>query len=138
MKHDLSRFLKAQEDDYDRALSEIRAGRKCSHWMWYIFPQLKGLGHSGTAQFYGISGKAEAEAYLAHPVLGPRLVQITEAALQHTGKTPLQILGHPDNLKFHSCMTLFAQLPEAPSAFRNALDAFFSGGEDAATLRLLG
>lgn len=137
MKHDLARFLKAQETDYAQALIEIQHGHKRSHWMWYVFPQLKGLGHSGTARFYGLSGKSEAGAYLTHPVLGPRLIQITEAALAHADKTPLQIFGHPDNMKFHSCMTLFAQLPDAPPVFRNALDTFFSGKEDAGTLRLL-
>lgn len=137
MPYDLSRFLKAQETDYTRALAEIRKGRKASHWMWYIFPQIKGLGHSGTAQFYGLAGLGEAAEYLAHPVLGPRLVEITEAAVQHSGKTPLQIFGYPDNLKFHSCMTLFAQAPCASPVFRKALDLFFEGKEDAGTLRLL-
>ncbi len=121
MKYDLSRFLKAQETDYARALVEIQNGRKQSHWMWFIFPQLKGLGHSSTSQFYGIEGPGEAAAYLAHPVLGKRLVEITRAALQHREKTPLQIFGHPDNLKFHSCMALFASVPNAPDVFREGI-----------------
>lgn len=137
MKYDLSRFVKAQESDYDRALAEIRKGRKTSHWMWYFFPQLKGLGHSSTAQFYGLAGLGEAHDFLNHPVLGPRLVEITAAALGHPDKTPLQIFGHPDNLKFHSSITLFARIAGAPGVFQEALNVFFNGQPDEATLRLL-
>ncbi|RYD52639.1 MAG: DUF1810 domain-containing protein [Sphingobacteriales bacterium] len=137
MTYNLDRFVTAQQSSYAQALAEIEAGRKRTHWMWFVFPQLKGLGYSSTAQFYGLSGIAEAEAYLAHPVLGPRLVQIATAALQHPEKTPLELFGSPDNLKFQSCMTLFACLPQTDPLFRKALETFFSGTEDAGTLRLL-
>ena len=131
MTYDLGRFLEAQQHDYDRALTEMQRGRKTSHWMWYIFPQRQGLGHSANAQYYGLAGPGEAAAYLAHPVLGRRLMAITEVVLQHPEKTALEIFGHPDNLKFHSCMSLFAQLPEAPEVFQKALAVFFDGRTDA-------
>jgi uncharacterized protein (DUF1810 family) len=137
MTYDLDRFVTAQKSSYAQALAEMEGGHKRSHWMWFVFPQLKGLGSSSTAQLYGLSGIAEAKAYLHHPVLGPRLIQIAAAALQHSDKTPLELFGSPDNLKFQSCMTLFARLPQTDPVFRKALEAFFSGTEDAGTLRLL-
>ena len=135
----LHRFLTAQEQSYPQALTEIRQGKKQTHWMWYVFPQLRGLGRSGTAHFYGIENKAEATAYLAHPVLGARLREITEAALAHRDKTALQIFGHPDNLKFHSSLTLFSAVSPAAdrTLFTAALNLFFAGIPDAQTLTLL-
>jgi uncharacterized protein (DUF1810 family) len=133
----LDRFVRAQQADYDQALSEIRAGRKRTHWMWYIFPQLKGLGGSWNAVHYSISGTAEARAYLAHPVLGPRLVACAEAALRHDGLTAPEIFGHPDDLKLRSCATLFASVSSAGSVFHRIIDAFFEGRPDETTLRLL-
>lgn len=137
MKFDLSRFVEAQASDYPNALREIQKGRKRSHWMWYIFPQLKGLGHSSTAQYYGLSGLEEARQYLEHPLLGPRLLEITSAVLRHPDENPLQIFGHPDTLKFHSSITLFAQVAGAPGLFKEALDVFFKSTPDEATLQLL-
>ncbi|MDQ0475188.1 DUF1810 domain-containing protein [Labrys wisconsinensis] len=133
---DLERFVTAQVGSYDTALQELRAGRKRSHWMWFVFPQLRGLGLSATARFYGIGSLAEARAYREHPVLGPRLVATTQAMLQHRGFSAHAILGSPDDLKFRSSMTLFARLDPA-GPFRAALDAFYAGEEDGATLRLL-
>lgn len=137
MKYDLSRFVEAQASDYPNALREIQKGRKKSHWMWFVFPQLRGLGHSSTAQYYGLSGLEEARQYLEHLLLGPRLLEITGAALRHPDNTPLHIFGHPDNLKFHSSITLFAQPEGAPGIFKEALNVFFKGIPDEATLRLL-
>src|SRR5579883_1362213 len=106
--YNLNRFVEAQEDAYERALAEIRNGRKESHWMWYIFPQFDGLGFSATSKRYAIKGVAEAEAYLAHPVLGPRLRECTEATLHVEGRSASDIFGSPDDLKLRSCATLFA------------------------------
>lgn len=135
---DLSRFVDAQADSYDQALAEIRAGRKRSHWMWYIFPQLRGLGFSSMAQFYGITGREEAEAYLAHLVLGSRLIACAEAAVQHAGRSATEIFGTPDDLKLRSCATLFASVSEPGSIFERLLDVFYAGQPDAKTLQLLG
>ena len=107
MASDLSRFLKAQEGDYERALGEIRSGRKRSHWMWYIFPQIQGLGFSSTAQYYAIRDLQEAKDYLAHPVLGTRLKEISSALLDLEGLSASEIFGYPDDLKLRSSMTLF-------------------------------
>jgi uncharacterized protein (DUF1810 family) len=136
--HDLARFLEAQERDYAQALSEIRSGRKRSHWMWYVFPQVEGLGFSATSRRYAIKSVAEAEAYLAHPVLGPRLVEIANAALAIEERSALEIFGSPDDMKLRSCATLFAAISPAASVFAQLLDRFFGGERDAATLRLLG
>lgn len=115
MNFDLARFIKAQDSDYARALSEIRAGRKRSHWIWYIFPQLTQLGYSYNARYYGISGLAEAQAYMKEPVLRERLLEITGALLQLPGSDPLTVMGSPDDMKLCSCMTLFAiAAPEHP------------------------
>jgi uncharacterized protein (DUF1810 family) len=136
--YDLKRFLDAQVDDYDRAFAEIRAGRKVSHWMWYIFPQFAGLGFSETSRLYAIKSVDEARAYLAHPVLGPRLVACAEAALAVRGKSAREIFGSPDDLKLKSCATLFAAVSGKGSVFERLLDRFFGGGRDDKTLGLLG
>ena len=135
--HNLSRFVEAQADDYETALSEIRAGRKRSHWMWYIFPQFAGLGFSATSQRYAIKSKAEAEAYLAHPTLGPRLVRCSVATLEVEGRSASQIFGSPDDVKLRSSATLFAAVSPAGSVFQQVLNRFFGGASDPATTRLL-
>jgi uncharacterized protein (DUF1810 family) len=133
---DLQRFVSAQAGVYDQALAELRRGRKQSHWMWFVFPQLKGLGISATAQHYGIASLAEAEAYLAHPVLGPRLRDCAAAALAVEGRSAHDIFGSPDDLKFRSSMTLFqAAAPDEP-LFAQALERDFAG-PDPRTLDLL-
>lgn len=136
--HDLNRFVQAQSEDYERALSEIRSGQKRSHWMWYVFPQYAGLGFSPTAQHYAIKSLDEAKAYLAHPVLGPRLVECAEAALGIEGLSAYEIFGTPDDLKLKSCATLFAHVSPPGSVFERLLDRFFEGGRDEKTLSLLG
>ena len=135
--YDLNRFVEAQEGIFDRALEEISAGSKQSHWMWFIFPQLAGLGRSSTAQFYGIKSRAEAEAYLAHPLLGARLRQCVEALLPWVGRRPAeQIFGSVDALKLRSSLSLFDHV--APSAiFAEALTGFFASDPDQRTLALL-
>ena len=133
----LDRFIEAQKHDYARALAEIKNGRKRSHWMWYIFPQIDGLGVSSTARFYAIKDIAEAKAYLAHPILGPHLIEITEAALADEGKTAEEVFGYPDVLKFRSCATLFAHISEPGSVFHRVLDKYYEGKPDEATLRLV-
>jgi uncharacterized protein (DUF1810 family) len=137
MAFDLERFVAAQRGIYDQALGELRAGRKQSHWMWFVFPQLAGLGRSETARFYGISGAAEARAYLAHPLLGRRLRECAGALLAHAGQRPEAILGSVDALKLRSSMTLFEAVAADPAPFVAVLDAFFGGERDAATLNLL-
>jgi uncharacterized protein (DUF1810 family) len=133
----LERFLEGQRGAYDQALRELRAGDKQSHWMWFIFPQLAALGRSATARFYGISDLAEAQAYLADPVLGPRLGKCTDAMLGWSGKlTAVEILGHVDALKFASCMTLFESAGGGPQ-FGEALDAFNGGERDKLTLAIV-
>jgi uncharacterized protein (DUF1810 family) len=134
---DLARFLDAQASSYEQALSEIKNGRKHSHWMWFIFPQLQGLGHSETARFYAIKDLKEAQLYLQHPVLGPRLIEISKAMLAVEGKTANQILGNPDDLKLRSSMTLFAALPDVDPVFKAVLDKYYKGEADEKTLRLL-
>ena len=136
--HDLDRFVIAQDGAYDQALAEIRAARKRSHWMWYIFPQYDGLGFSSTSSRYAIKSLAEAEAYLGHPVLGPRLVECVEAAIQVEGRTASEIFGSPDDLKLRSCATLFSRVSPAGSVFERLLDKYFRGQPDEKTLRLLG
>ena len=136
--YDLERFMKAQERDYPIALKEIQAGQKQSHWIWYIFPQLKGLGHSQYAEFYGLDGIDEARAYLEHPVLGARLREITGALLDLWDSDPESVMGgHPDDWKLHSCMTLFAQIAEPDSVFHKVLKRSFAGKLDKNTLSLL-
>ena len=136
--HDLGRFVQAQEEDYERALAEIRSGHKRSHWMWYIFPQIGGLGSSSMARMYAIKTVAEAEAFLRHPILGPRLRQIMEATLQVQGRSALAIFGSTDELKLRSCATLFASVSPAGSVFELVLDKYFQGARDSRTLELLG
>jgi uncharacterized protein (DUF1810 family) len=134
---DLDRFVHAQEENYSDALAELRAGRKRTHWSWYVFPQLHGLGSSDMSVRYAISGLPEAKAYLAHPILGVRLVDCVAAINQHAGKTPEAILGNIDAHKLHSCVTLFARVCEPGSIFHQALATHFAGHEDQATLALL-
>jgi uncharacterized protein (DUF1810 family) len=134
---DLDRFVQAQRENYSAALAELRAGRKRTHWSWYIIPQLRGLGSSSMSVRYAISGVLEAKAYLAHPILGVRLVECVAAINQHTGTKPEAILGNIDARKFHSCVTLFAQVSERGSVFHQALTTHFAGKEDQATLALL-
>lgn len=133
----LTKFLDAQNQIYLTALAEIKRGRKESHWMWFVFPQIAGLGHSTTAKFYAITDIEEAEAYLAHPVLGWHLVEISEALLKIDSKTATDILGSPDDIKLRSCMTLFAQTKNANPVFRQILDKYFAGILDELTLRIL-
>jgi uncharacterized protein (DUF1810 family) len=135
---DLKRFLQAQENTYDRALAELRAGRKTSHWIWYVFPQIDGLGRSPAARHYAIKSLAEARAYLAHPVLGARLRECTRAMLALQGLTAHEILGDPDDLKFCSSMTLFEHAAEDNDLFGRAIDTYFAGRRDAMTLMILG
>lgn len=136
MSKNLNRFLEAHNASYPTALAEISAGRKVSHWMWYIFPQLRGLGQSTTAWYYGIEDLSEAAAYLAHPVLGTHLLEITRAAMEQPETDPLQLFGWPDNLKFRSCLTLFA-LVSREDLFARALKQFFDSQADSMTLELL-
>jgi len=132
----LERFVEAQAPIYARALAELKAGAKQSHWMWFIFPQIAGLGHSAMAQMYAIRDLAEARAYLAHSVLGPRLRECTQAVLDIDGKTAHAIFGSPDDLKFRSSMTLFDSA--APTdIFRTALEKYFDGEADKLSLELL-
>jgi uncharacterized protein (DUF1810 family) len=135
---DLNRFVEAQRGSYEYATAELRRGRKRSHWIWYIVPQLRGLGQSATSQRYGISSKDEARAYLAHPVLGPRLIERTQLALDAKAGSAAAIFPHPDDLKFRSSMTLFAEVAAEPNAFKAALAKYYSGAPDPETLRLLG
>jgi uncharacterized protein (DUF1810 family) len=136
--HDLARFVRAQERDYRQALSEIRSGQKRSHWMWYVFPQFHGLGFSSTARRYAIRSVAEAEAYVRHPILGSRLVEIAEAAAAIEGRSALEVFGSPDDMKLRSCATLFAKVSPAGSVFERLLVRYFDGEPDSETLRLLG
>ena len=136
MASDLSRFLKAQEHDYERALGEIRAGRKRSHWMWYIFPQIQGLGFSSTAQYYAICDLQEAKDYLAHPVLGARLKEISSALLDLEGLSASEIFGYPDDLKLRSCMTLFRMADLNEPIFLEVLEKYYDGKPDSRTVEL--
>lgn len=133
----LERFLEAQEGSYDRALAEIRNGRKQSHWMWFIFPQYRGLGTSAMTERYAIGSVAEAEAYLRHPVLGPRLHECAEAAVGVSGRSASDVFGYPDDLKLRSCATLFARVAPAGSVFEQLLEKYFAGERDENTVRLL-
>jgi uncharacterized protein (DUF1810 family) len=133
----LDRFLVAQERDYESALTEISYGRKQTHWMWYIFPQIQGLGFSETAKYYAIKDLKEAGEYYLHPVLGPRLIRISKELLNHQDKTAQEIFGTPDDLKLRSCMTLFTAVPNADPIFNAVLERFFGGGTDQKTQRIL-
>ena len=133
----LERFLEAQRADYATALNEIKRGRKQSHWMWYIFPQIEGLGFSSTSKYYGIKDLQEAEAYANHPVLGSRLVEICNALLALETSDANKIFGSPDDMKLRSSMTLFSQVKDADKVFQNVLNKFFNGTKDDKTLQLL-
>lgn len=136
--HNLKRFLDAQQPVFEQVLAELHAGRKQSHWMWFIFPQMRGLGHSSLADYYGISSRQEAEAYLVHPILGSRLQECTQLVNHVEGRSIDQILGSPDNLKFRSSMTLFASTAPELKIFTHALRKYFDGKLDPLTLNLLG
>src|SRR4051812_34594785 len=136
--HNLNRFIQAQTGVYDQALVEIRGGRKQSHWMWYIFPQIDGLGFSSTSRRYSIKSAAEAKAYLDHPLLGPRLLECAEATLRVEGRSAFEIFGSPDEMKLRSSATLFACVSPAGSVFERLLDKYFQGVRDGKTLQLLG
>jgi uncharacterized protein (DUF1810 family) len=130
---DLERFIRAQDPDYEDVLSELRRGRKESHWIWYIFPQIRGLGMSRMSYEYGIASRAEAEAYLAHPILGPRLIECTQLVNQVEGSTIQEIFGALDAMKFRSSMTLFNAVSDNP-IFKAALDKYSAGRRDQMTL----
>lgn len=134
---ELNRFISAQEGIYDRVLAELRSGRKRTHWMWYIFPQIDGLGHSATTKHYAIKSMEEVRHYLNHPVLGPRLVECAEAVLAIEGRSISEIFGYPDDLKLKSSMTLFACVADPRSAFVRILDKYFQGERDVRTLHLV-
>ena len=134
----LGRFLAAQADTYDGVLRELRAGEKRSHWMWFIFPQLAGLGYSSTARHFAIRDLAEARSYLRHPTLGARLLACTRTVLETEDRSAREIFGTVDELKFRSCMTLFALVAGPESVFQQALDRYFAGQPDRLTLDLLG
>jgi uncharacterized protein (DUF1810 family) len=133
----LQRFVEAQETVYAEVLAELKAGRKRTHWMWFVFPQLAGLGSSPMARQYAVSDMPEARAYLAHPILGRRLIECVQAMLQHSQLLPRQVLGEIDAVKWRSCLTLFEAVDPGGRVFDAALDQFYAGQRDAATLRLL-
>ena len=135
--YNLQRFVDAQAPIYERVCSELRAGRKTSHWMWFVFPQLRGLGHSQMATTYGIGSRAEAEAYLKHPVLGSRLKECAQLANSVKGRSVEEIFGYPDDLKFRSSMTLFASVASEEPIFKDALEKHFDGEPDPRTVELL-
>ena len=134
----LDRFLDAQRGDYAAALAEVRRGRKTSHWMWYIFPQIAGLGQSSTARYYSIRDLEEAREYYAHPVLGQRLREISGVLLELRGSDPVAVFGGIDSMKLKSSMTLFALAAPDDPLFRQVLDKYYGGEQDALTLRILG
>lgn len=135
--YDLSRFTDAQKRDYETALAEIRSGRKCSHWMWYIFPQIQGLGRSQTAQFYAIRDLGEAAAYLNDPYLGKNLMEISKALLEIEGSSASQIFGSPDDMKLRSSMTLFALAGQDNQIFRDVLAKYYHGEMDERTVKIV-
>ena len=135
--HDLQRFVQAQDPVYGQVCAELAAGEKTSHWMWFIFPQLRALGRSATARHFGIASRAEAEAYWRHPVLSGRLKECTALVVAIEGKTASQIFHSPDDLKFRSSMTLFAQVAPGEPVFARAIDRYFGGTGDSRTLELL-
>jgi uncharacterized protein (DUF1810 family) len=136
--YNLGRFLQAQEDDFKQALSEIKSGKKRTHWMWYIFPQFDGLGFSSTAKHYSVKSIEEASAYLEDPVLGPRLLECAEAVISVEGRSASEIFGYPDDLKLKSCATLFACVSPPGSVFERLLEKYYGSQRDEKTLRLLG
>lgn len=136
--YDLNRFLEAQDRDYSDALAEIKAGHKRSHWIWYIFPQVKGLGFSSTSEFYGIDGLDEAKAYMENTVLSERLIEISEALLTLDSSNAGDVMGYPDDLKLRSSMTLFSEAAPEEAMFQKVLDKFFDGKKDEMTLEIIG
>ena len=136
-RYDLNRFVQAQAGVYERALAEVKNGRKRSHWMWYIFPQFEGLGFSAMSQRYAIESVEEAKAYLNHPILGPRLIECIEAALSVEGRSAHEIFGSPDDMKLKSCATLFAYVSPKGAVFEQLLDKLYQSDRDDKTLRLL-
>lgn len=136
--YNLSRFVHAQEADYEQALSELRDGQKRTHWIWFIFPQIDGLAFSSTSKRYAIKSAEEARAYLDHPVLGPRLLECAGALLRVEGRSATEILGSPDDMKLRSCATLFASVLPAGSVFDQLLEKYYRGERDSETLTLLG
>jgi uncharacterized protein (DUF1810 family) len=136
--YDLNRFLVAQDEDYERALAELKSGRKQSHWMWYVFPQFDGLAFSSTSKHYAIKSAGEARAYLQHPILGPRLLECAGVVASLKGRTATEIFGSPDDVKLRSSATLFAALSPEGSVFDRLLETYYSGGRDSRTLQLLG
>ena len=140
MSYDLNRFIKAQDAKYEgyaSALSEIKGGRKLSHWIWYVFPQLKGLGWSSIAQYYGIDGVGEAAAYFAHPILGARLIEISRALIDLGETDAAKVLGHTDAMKVRSCMTLFLIVDPGNETFQAVLDKYYGGGLDERTREII-
>ncbi|PST27166.1 DUF1810 domain-containing protein [Mesorhizobium plurifarium] len=135
---DLERFVAAQEGTYPAALAELRAGTKRTHWMWFVFPQIAGLGHSPTARYYALSGLGETRAYLGHPLLGRRILECTETVNRIRGRSALEIFGRPDDLKFRSSMTLFEAAAPDVEAFTRALGLYFDGVRDSRTIEILG
>ena len=136
-KDNLLRFLEAQKGVYEQALAEIKRGRKTSHWMWFIFPQLQGLGYSETARFFAIKNKEEAAHYLKHPVLGNRLIEISNALLSLSTKNAVEIFGSVDSLKLNSSMTLFSLIENTDPVFQQVIDQFFDGKKDVKTIKLV-
>lgn len=133
----LEHFVEAQSPVMDQVLAELRAGRKHTHWMWFVFPQLQGLGHSRMSWMFGLASLEEARSYLDHPILGRRLLECTNLVLSASNRTPLEIFGQPDDLKFHSSMTLFARTNKGVAIFQEAITKFFKGQEDQGTCVLL-
>ncbi|MCD8144692.1 MAG: DUF1810 domain-containing protein [Oscillospiraceae bacterium] len=138
MCYDLSRFIEGQQLDYPRALAEMKNGRKTSHWIWYIFPQMRGLGRSSMSEYYGIQDLGEAKAYLADPILGPRLIEICNVLLSLDTDDARAVMGRPDDMKLKSSMTLFDEATESTDVFRRVLEKFFRGRKDNRTLQMLG
>jgi len=134
MKH----FIKAQAPIFEKVLSELHSGHKCSHWMWFIFPQIDGLGRSSTAKYYAIKNRDEALKYLNQTILGKRLIQCTQSVLAVKGRTASEIFGYPDDMKLKSSMTLFATVSDKDSVFHQLLDMYFDGDKDIKTVELLG
>jgi uncharacterized protein (DUF1810 family) len=132
--YNLARFVDAQKRTFDQACAELRAGAKSGHWMWFVFPQIEGLGHSETARRFAISCRDEAEAYLKHPILGPRLRECAKLVNGVNGRSAREIFGHPDDLKFHSSMTLFASVASDGAVFEDALQKYFAGRRDRLTM----
>jgi uncharacterized protein (DUF1810 family) len=137
-RYNLNRFVRAQQDDYEQALAELRSGEKQTHWMWYIFPQIDGLAFSATSKHYAIKSLDEAKAYLNHPVLGPRLLECAEAVMGVEGRSAHEIFGSPDDVKLRSCATLFACVLPPGSVFDRLLEKYYRKQRDERTLQLLG